>query len=241
LPRKPGSPPAPLANLSGKIQLTNAQVNLYRGQTDAATLHAVFQSVKFSNIAGDLDIAALDQPWNFKIDGNVGISGEERSQTFSSSGMLCLGQGGVCVPAAVKADATFKGAGVPTDLLPVIVPVMSGEDCRDAFGSTFDKLEIKLKGDGGALKLDVLADSAGGRGHIHVQPTIDLKTPIATIAMTSANPDDNLIAGGIPTGPMRIAMARVNPFALYAERGTAVLRIASLEAPLSIAWPIGGG
>jgi len=238
-PRRPGSPPPPLANLSGKIQLTNSQINLYRGQTDPSTLHAVFESVRFFNIGGQLDIAALDQPWKYKIDGNAGITGEERAQTFASSGTLSLGQGGVFVPAALKIDATFNGVGVPTDLLPVLLPVLTSDDSRDAFGATFDNVDVKIKGDGGAVRMDILAESAGGRGHVHVKPTIDLNATPATLTMASTNPDDNLIAGGIPTGPARIAMARINPFALYAEAGTAVVRVASLEAPLTALWTIG--
>lgn len=238
LPRPAGAPPADLPRLSGKIALTNAQFNLYRGSTDPSTLRAVFQSVKFANISGQFDIPALDKPWNYQLTGAVGITGAERGQAFDSKGTLCLGDGGKLLPSRISVDATFTGQGVPTDLVPVMLPILTPDDAQTSFGSTFDRLSLSLKGTGGVLKLEII-EAASSHMQAHLQPTIDLNTTPATLTIASKGPADNLIDAAIPPGPARRAMAAVNPFVPYAGGGTAVLRIESLDMFLSSNWSAG--
>src|SRR5207249_4206387 len=82
---------------------------------------------------------------------------------------------------------------------------------------------FSVKGEGGMLKLEVVADAAAGNRHVHLVPTFDLKTEPATVTMASDSPGDNLIAAGIGPGPARAAMGRVNPFIVHAGGGTAGL------------------
>ena len=237
-PHAAGAPPSSLARLSGKIALTNAQLSFYRGKTDPATLRAVYQGVKFANIEGRFDIASLDKPWKYSVHGTAGSTGLERDQTFESQGTICLGEEGKLAPAKISADATFIGTGVPTDLVPVFLPIMTQEDARSSLGMTFDRLNLSLKGSGGVLKFEI-SEAAGAHVQAHLQPTIDLNTTPATIAIESKNPADNLIDAAIPSGTARRAMGVINPFAPYAGGGTVVLRIESLDMPLSTAWNLG--
>ena len=240
-PRKAESPPADLAALSGKITMTNAQLNFYRGKTDPNTLSAIYQFVRFANIGGEFNIPGLDQPWTYKLSGTTGLTGEERGQTFDSTGTICLGEAGKLVASKVSVDANFIGKGVPTDLLPVLLPLITADDCRAGFGPTFDRLNVTLKGTGGVLKLQIV-EAASSRSQVHLQPTIDLNSFPASIKIDSKDPGDNLIAAGFPDGPARTAMSAVNPLALSATSGGAVvLRIESLDVPLARFWTEGTG
>ena len=240
LPRAAGAPTSDLAQLSGKITLTNSQFNLSRGKTDPNSLNVVFQNIRFTNVNGEFNIPALDQPWTYKLSGTPGITGLERDQTFESAGTLCLGEGSRLVPSKIAVDAAFTGQGVPTDMVPVLLPLISGEDARAAFGPTFDRLRLTLKGTGGLLKLEI-SEAASARCQAHLQPTINLNATPMTLAIVSKDPADNLIAAAIPPGPLRSAMANVNPFVMSALGGTAVLRIESLDIPLTKFWTIGTG
>ncbi len=236
LPRKFGSPPADLARLSGKIAITNSQLNFYRGKTDSSTLSATYQFVRFANIEGQFNIPALDQPWTYKLNGSTGLTGEERGQTFDSSGTICLGENGKLIASKISVDASFTGQGVPTDVVSVLLPVVTANDCHTSFGATFDRLNLKLKGTGGVLKLQI-ADAASPRLQAHLQPTIDLNSPLPSLKIDSRDPGDNLIAAGFPEGPARIAMACVNPLAANAASGgTFVLRIESMDIPIAKIW-----
>lgn len=238
LPRPAGAPPADLARLSGKVSLTNAQLNFYRGKTDPGTLRASYQSIKFANISGQFDIPSLDKPWTYSLRGTTGITGLERDQTFESQGKLCLGEAGKLLPARISVDATFSGLGVPTEVVPMFLPIIAFEDARASFGTTFDRLNLSLKGTAGVLQLEVI-EAAGPHVQAHLQPTIDLNTAPATVMVKSKNPADNLIDASLPTGPTLRAMGAINPFAPYTTGGTAVLRIESLEMPLSRFWNLG--
>jgi hypothetical protein len=230
--------------LSGQITLTNAQLNLYRCNVDPHTLNPVYQSTRFTNISGDFDIAALDKPWKYSIEGDVVAGGgsQERGQTFKSSGTICLGKGGRLAPGAVQADARFDGQNVPTDLVAVVLPLISEEDCRAALGVSFDQFTATLKGDGGLLKLDVAA--SGPHAQIRLQPAFDFKPfpPTATIA-ASKDPGENVMTAALPppASPLLRSIACVNPFAADAGGGCGVvaLRIHSMTLPLGKNWTLG--
>jgi hypothetical protein len=240
-PRSAGSPPAPLARLSGQITLTNAQLNLYRCNVDPRSLNPVYQATRFTNISGDFDIAALDKPWKYSVEGDVGVNGGgERGQTFKSSGTICLGEGGSLVPGAVRADARLDGQNVPTDLVAVLLPLINGEDCRASLGTSFDQLTATLKGEGGALKLGVTASSP--RAQICLQPAFDLKPfpPTATIAASNDPADNTLTAALPPPGSALLrSVACINPFAADTTSGVVALRIHTMTLPIGKTWPLG--
>lgn len=239
LPRKADSPPADLAKLSGKITLTNSQLNFYRGKTDPNTLSAIYQFVRFANIEGQFNMPGLDQPWTYKLNGSTGLTGDERGQTFDSAGTICLGEAGKLLPSKMSVDASFTGQGVPTDLVPVLLPLITADDCHTSFGPTFDRLKVTLKGSAGVLKLQIV-EAASPRLQAHLQPVIDLNSNPPSLKINSSDPSDNLIAAAFPAGPARTAMACVNPLALYAGNGgTFVLRIESMDVQLGKFWPEG--
>jgi hypothetical protein len=234
-PRTATSPPPLLARLSGKIALYNSQLNLYRNEVDPKTMNFRFQAVRFTNLTGQLDIpAGLDHPSTDNIEGAVGVTGEERGQTFESAGKLKLGEGGRMVLSAVQADATFGGKNVPTDIARVLLPLFAAEEYRSALGTTFDTIKLALKGDGGVLRLDVSGCSA--QAQVHAQPTFDLTAypPLATMA--SKDPADNWISAALPAGPLHRDMGLVNPFAAEASGGSFVARITSLKMPVGRFW-----
>ncbi len=238
LPWKAGMPAAELAHLSGDITLTNAQLNLYRGETDPRTLNAVFQSVRFTALDGSMQIASLDQPWKFQLDGAVGLTGEERNQTFECAGTVSLGEGGRFVPSAVQVDATAKGTNVPTELIGVMFPLLTPADYRPAFGAKFERLNLALTGSGGVLTLDI-RELAGPGTQVHVKPTFDLKPNPAIVTMASKSDGDNTITVALPKGPARRGLACVNPLIQQAIEGTMVLRIKSMNMPLARQWWVG--
>jgi hypothetical protein len=237
-PRLAGAPPAQLAVLSGNIHLTNAQLNLHRGRIDPLTLGATFQSVKFSNINGSFDITKLDAPWTYQLAGAVGVTGHERGQTFETHGTLNLGQNSQLLPARIAADVDFAGRNVPTDLVAVVLPLVTLEDLQASFGPLFDRFHFTVKGDGGALRMD-LAEAASGSGQAHLQMMMNLGNGPATISMASKDPSDNMIAAALPGISAKRAMAIVNPLALSARRGAFVLRIESLNVPIASQWSLG--
>lgn len=237
-PMAKGATP-PLAKLSGRISLTNSQLNLARGMTDATTLSTRFQTVHFGNMSGEFDIPALDQAWTYKVTGDIGLTAEDRGQTFSSSGTICLGAGGNFVPSAIKVDAVATAEYAPTDLLPILAPILTIEDCHRSFGATFDRLNIAVKGDGGALRFEHL-EAGGANTQFHLQPTIDLKTTPATLTMLG---DDNVLTAAVPAaGGLKRALQCLNPMLLEAKgEGTIVLRITDLNVPVSKNWILGSG
>jgi hypothetical protein len=237
-PRSATSPPPLLARVSGKISLYNSQLNLFRTEVDPKSFNMSFQTVRFTNLNGQLDIpSGLDQPWTYKMQGAVGVSGEERGQSFESAGTLKLGEGGQMVLSAVQADATFDAKNMPTDIGPVLLPLFAAEDYRSALGPTLDTFKVALKGDGGVLRLEVSASN--GQAQVHAQPTFDLTVypPLATMA--SKDPADNWISAALPTGPLHQDIGMVNPFAAEASGGTFVARVTSLKMPVGRFWNTG--
>jgi hypothetical protein len=238
LPRSAATPPTPLARLSGKITLTNCRLNLYRCQIDPKTLNPIYQTVRFENINGNVDVpASLDKSFTWKVDGSVGVTGEERGQIFKTAGTLGLGEAGKFMPSAVRADATFEGQNVPTDLVAVLLPLMSGDDAKATLGSTFDQLAASLKGDAGLLKLDLSA--SGARAQAHLRPAFDLKGFPFLATLDSA---DNEITAGLPVSnnsPLRRALACINPFAMDAQAAptaSVVLRLSLMSLPIGKNW-----
>jgi hypothetical protein len=236
LPSKPGMPPTRLARVSGDVTITNGQINFYRGETDPRTLNATYQSVRFTGVSGNFQIpTSLDKPWKYQLDGNVGLTGEERNQTFETAGTVCLGESGALAPAGILVDATAKAQNVPTDLVGVLFPLLAAKDYKSAFGPTFDRVDVALSGSNGVLTLDV-KELASPSAQIRVKPVFDLKAFPTTVTVAEGGKGENTLIASLPNGPVRRGLATVNPFVQQAARGTVVLRIKALDVPLVRQW-----
>jgi hypothetical protein len=239
LPWKPGMPPTALARLTGDVTITNGQINFYRGETDPRTLNAVYQTVRFTGVNGKFEIpSGLDKPWKYQLDGNVGLSGEERNQTFDTGGTVCLGENGALTPQGIMVDATAKAANVPSEIVGVLLPLVTSKDYKAAFGPSFDRVDLALSGGNGVLTLDV-KELASPLAQIHLKPVFDLKTFPTTVTVSEGS--ENVITTSLPNGPVRRGLATVNPFVLQASSGKVVLKIKALDVPMVRQWWTGTG
>ena len=239
-PRNINTPPTVLSKLSGDIKLTNCQLSLSRQYTDPIKLTPVELSVRFVSLDGEIKITSLDQPWTYTLEGTTGATGEERGTSCKSSGTICLGKNGLLTPADVSVDATFDGTDIPTSIISVFLPMISGDDAKSAFGNNLDRAKASLKGTGGVLRLSI-DEAASASAQIHLQPLIDLNTQPATLKISSKSVEENQVTAAFPVsrGPMRRGLTSINPLAASGIAGTVVLKIESLEMPISRYWEKG--
>jgi hypothetical protein len=226
--RAPGSPPAVLAKLSGQITLNAGRLSLSRAELDAKTLQPVAQTVTFLNLSGTFAIPSLDQPWKFDLEGDEGLK---------AKGTLCLGRGGLLTGADVTADATASIDHVPSDLVAVLLPQVSVDDCHTGFGPMLEQASVVLNGSKGLLTMR--AKAQGARGKFDLSPTFDLKSQPA--GMTVDGSHENVITSALPRGLAGRQLVIANPLLADAIEGNFTLRVTALDAPFARAWPAGSG
>jgi len=239
MPRPPGAPPASLAKLSGNIQVTEAQLNLYRNRLDPDDLSSSLAQTHFTNVSANFQIPSLDRPWKFSAMGMVGLTASEHGSPFQASGQLCLGKGGVMSPADISVNAHAVASGVPTELAAVLCPLWDTQDCRGAFGDVFNHVDVAITGESGVIRV-IVKDATGPRGHMNLSPKFDLRSEPTAVTVDAGNQAGNVITCALPRGSLGKQIIGVNPLLSGAEDASVILLISELDVPfLRTQWLFG--
>lgn len=235
------APPVELPELAGRITLTNATLVLTRAQVAGEKRFTkVFRSVRFTKIDGTLDIAALDEPFEIDVEGELG--GEDGSGTFSVAGKLDLGDGGSMTPAKLGGDLKVKLENLPNattagsaSLGWILVPLLPPEDYTTMFGPVIRKVDAAIALGGGKMTfthLDVRGKTKDGRETFFTgQPLLDLTTRPRSLGL--AGPTKARVE---LTRTVARHLAYVNPFLNdLADKSTGTVHLQLDELSLPVA------
>lgn len=223
------TPPGQLPRLSGKIKINSGTIVLYRGTVQPKLYNVSWEQAKIENVAAELDIKSLDQPWTFSLDLDPLDDNGQRG-TLSSSGTVELGQGGWSDGASLSLDVTVEAKDLPTGPLgAALIPGADEVEVRQVFGPVLNSVKVIIKAADG--KLNLTECTAKGPGaQISLPASFNMTSKPAVMTTTSAA----TISCGISNRLARDWLVYLNPFLRDAPGGAGRMNITfdNFSAPL---------
>ncbi|HYE21737.1 MAG TPA: hypothetical protein VEA69_25075 [Tepidisphaeraceae bacterium] len=232
-----------LPKISGNIKIVNGRLALWRGSVQQRLYDVKWQAAEFRNINGQLAIASLDQPWTYELTADTVDDEDRTSGPVASAGTVDLGAGGIMDPRQMKLDLTVAATRIRTAALaPVLIPGTTHDDAAQLLGPSIDKLDVKVKADGGKVAFEQF-DAIGPVVKVNAPFTLDVSGPITTmmvgpapkdLATATTAPAPSTITLGVTKRLAAGWLAYLSPFFRDAAGGgTVTVSVDALRAPLS--------